>query len=130
MIDTRVVKDISGTVDLCKTFTYDNTLTFQINSGKVIKDIYSEEQGEYTVIFTDNTIFNFISDKSVNHGEVIGNSLVIYTGDKVLKQVETDRVYGGAVIDLIAGYNDGKPYSRFTYMEINKGEENAENYTT
>lgn len=70
MIDTRVVKDISGTVDLCETFTDDET--------------------------------------------------------KVLKQVETGIVYGSSVIDVIAGYKGGKPYSRFTYIEVDKPEEPIE----
>lgn len=35
-----------------------------------------------------------------------------------LKQVETDRIYGASVIDVVDGYDDdGKPYSRFTYIE-------------
>lgn len=125
MIDTRVVKDCAGVKDLCKTFTYDNTLTFQTTVSKVVQNIYSKKQGEYTVIFTDNTIFNFISDIPVNHGEVTGDNLVIYVGKKVLKQVETDRVYGGGVIDLIQGYNGGKPYSRFTYVEVETEKEKS-----
>lgn len=62
MIDTRVVKDESGTVDLCETFTNDE--------------------------------------------------------NKVLKQVETGVVYGSSVIDVIAGYIDGKPYPRYHYEEV------------
>lgn len=35
-----------------------------------------------------------------------------------LKQTETDIVYSSSVIDVIAGYTeDGKPYSRFHYVE-------------
>lgn len=67
MKDTRVVKDITGTVDLCETFTDDET--------------------------------------------------------KVLKKVETGIVYGNSVIDIIEGYKNGKPYSRFTYAEVDKPEE-------
>ena len=65
MIDTRVVKDESGTVDLCETFTDDET--------------------------------------------------------KVLKQVETGIIYGSSVIDIIAGYKDKKPYSRYHYEEVEIG---------
>ena len=43
--------------------------------------------------------------------------------DKVLKQVETGIVYGSSVIDIIAGHRDGKPYSRFTYVEVDEPEE-------
>lgn len=62
MIDTRVVKDESGMIDLCETFTNDES--------------------------------------------------------KVLKQVETGVVYGSSVIDVIAGYKDNKPYSRYHYEEV------------
>lgn len=64
MIETKIVKDYGGTVDLCKTFTDDE--------------------------------------------------------NKVLKQVETGFIYGNSVIDVIKGFNDGKPYSRFNYVEIDK----------
>lgn len=64
MIDTRVVKDESGTVDLCETFTTNSK--------------------------------------------------------KVLKQVETGVIYDKSVIDVIEGFNDDKPYSRYTYEEVNK----------
>ena len=41
-----------------------------------------------------------------------------------LKQVETDIKYGSSVIDVIAGYDkDGKPYSRYTYMETDEKDE-------
>ena len=70
MIDTRVVKDSSGTVDLCETFTDDE--------------------------------------------------------NKVLLQIPTGAIYGRSVIDVIAGYKDGKPYSRFTYVEVDKPEEPEE----
>lgn len=51
-----------------------------------------------------------------------------YTDDdtKVLKQVETDRVYGQSVVDIIAGYMFKTPYSRFTYVEVDKPEEPIE----
>lgn len=71
MIDTRLVKDVSGTTDLCETFTTDE--------------------------------------------------------DKVLKQVETGIVYGSSVIDVIAGYKDDKPYSRYTYEEVDKQDKEADN---
>ena len=64
MIDTRVVKDASGSIDLCETFTNDES--------------------------------------------------------EVLKQVETGIVYGSSVIDVIEGFVDGKPYSRYTYIEVDK----------
>ena len=65
MIDTRVVKDASKTVDLCETFT-------------------------------DNE-------------------------EKVLKQLKTGYVYGSSVVDVIAGFKeDGKPYSRYKYVEVDK----------
>lgn len=63
MKKTRVVKDVSGAIDLCET--------------------YSDE------------------------------------GKKLL-QTETGITYGTSVIDTIAGYNeDGLPYSRYHYEEIN-----------
>lgn len=40
-----------------------------------------------------------------------------------LKQVETDVVYGSSVIDVIEGYKDRKPYSRFTYVETDEKDE-------
>lgn len=65
MIDTAVVKDATGILDLCKTFTDDDS--------------------------------------------------------KWLKQVETGIVYEETfVIDVIAGYKKGKPYSRYTYEEVDK----------
>lgn len=64
MIETKIVKDLSGMVDLCETFTDDE--------------------------------------------------------NKVLKQVETGFVYGSSVVDIIEGFKDGKPYSRFTYVEVDK----------
>lgn len=64
MIDTRVVKDESGTIDLCETFTDDES--------------------------------------------------------KVLRQIETGVVYGSSVIDVIEGFHGDKPYSRFTYEEVDK----------
>jgi len=67
MIDSRVVKDVGGTVMLCETFTEDE--------------------------------------------------------NKVLKQVETGLVYGSTVVDVIKGFNGEKPYSRFTYVEVEKPEE-------
>lgn len=67
MIDTKVVKDESGTIDLCETFTDDKT--------------------------------------------------------KILKQVETNIIYGEFVIDIIAGFNGDKPYSRYTYEEVDKPED-------
>lgn len=70
MIDTRVVKDESGTVDLCETFTDDES--------------------------------------------------------KVLKQIETGVIYGSSVIDVIEGFNSDKPYSRFTYEEVDKPDEPTE----
>lgn len=72
MIDTRVVKDESGTINLCETFTDDE--------------------------------------------------------NKVLLQVETETVYGQSVIDLIEGYDEEteKPYSRFTYEEVESTENESE----
>lgn len=64
MIDTRVVKDASGTISLCETFTDDE--------------------------------------------------------NKVLKQVETGIIYDSSVIDVIEGFVDGKPYSRYKYIEVDK----------
>ena len=68
MKNTRVVKDESGTVDLCETFTD--------------------------------------------------------TEGKVLRQEDTGTIYGSSVIDLIEGYDEetGKPFSRFTYEEIDDPE--------
>lgn len=41
-----------------------------------------------------------------------------------LRQVETGEVYGSSVIDVIKGYyEDGKPYSRFTYEETDEKDE-------
>lgn len=47
---------------------------------------------------------------------------------KVLKQAETGIVYGQSVVDVIEGYDEetGKPYSRFTYEEVDKPEEPEE----
>ena len=70
MIDTRVVKDESGMIDLCETFTDDES--------------------------------------------------------KVLKQIETGIIYGNSVIDVIAGFYWDKPYSRFTYEEIDAPPEHTE----
>lgn len=49
-----------------------------------------------------------------------------FTNDdnKVLKQVETGKVYGKKVVDIIQGFNNNKPYSRYTYIEINKPNDN------
>ena len=68
MKDTRVVKDESGAVDLCETFT-----------------------------------------------DTVG---------KVLRQLDTGTIYGASVIDIIEGYDEetGKPFSRFTYEEIDDPE--------
>lgn len=63
MVKTKVVKDESGTVDLCETYSTEN---------------YK------------------------------------------LKQVETNIVYGSSVIDVIAGYDGDKPYSRYTYEETDE----------
>lgn len=43
-----------------------------------------------------------------------------------LKQVETNIVYGSSVIDVIAGYDEGKPYSRYTYIETDEKDEPIE----
>lgn len=43
-----------------------------------------------------------------------------------LLQVETDIVYGSSVIDVIAGYDGDKPYSRYTYEETDEKDEDAE----
>ena len=45
---------------------------------------------------------------------------------KKLLQVETNTTYGSSVLDLIAGFNGNKPYSRFTYQEVDKSEEDYE----
>ena len=122
MIDTRIVKDCLGTTDLCKTFAYDEILCYDIGQGKQIKEIRQEfDSNNVEVIFTDDTSYSFTSDKTVNHFEIDETNLKAYVGDKVLKQVETERIYNTAV-DLIAGYNNGKPYSRFTYVEVDKPE--------
>ena len=40
------------------------------------------------------------------------------TESRKLKQLESNIIYGSSVIDVIAGYDeDGKPYSRFHYVE-------------
>lgn len=45
-----------------------------------------------------------------------------------LKQIETDLIYGSSVIDIIEGYmSDGKPYSRFTYVETKELDEDWNN---
>lgn len=44
-----------------------------------------------------------------------------------LKQIETDTVYDSSVIDVIVGYDEnGKPYSRFTYIETEEVDEYAD----
>lgn len=43
-----------------------------------------------------------------------------------LRQVETNIIYGSSVIDVIAGYKDGKPYSRFTYVETDEKDDPIE----
>lgn len=44
-----------------------------------------------------------------------------------LKQEETGIVYGSSVIDIIEGYyDDGKPYSRYTYAETDEKDEESE----
>lgn len=43
-----------------------------------------------------------------------------------LKQIETDVIYGSSVIDVIAGYDEGKPYSRYTYEETDEKDEPEE----
>lgn len=43
-----------------------------------------------------------------------------------LRQVETDIIYGSSVIDVIAGYNEGIPYSRYTYVETDEKDEPIE----
>lgn len=41
-----------------------------------------------------------------------------------LRQIETGIVYGSSVVDVIAGYyENGKPYSRFTYEETEEKDE-------
>lgn len=40
-----------------------------------------------------------------------------------LKQVETQKIYGSSVIDVIAGYDGDKPYSRYTYEETDEKDE-------
>ena len=41
-----------------------------------------------------------------------------------LLQVETGEVYGSSVVDVIEGYyEDGRPYSRFTYEETDEKDE-------
>ena len=37
-----------------------------------------------------------------------------------LRQVETNTVYGRYCFDIIAGYKDGKPYSRWSYEETDE----------
>lgn len=39
------------------------------------------------------------------------------TENKKLLQKETGFVYGASVVDIIGGYNNGKPYAPFTYEE-------------
>lgn len=122
MIDTRVVKDESGTIDLCETFTYDEILSFEIEEGKEIKGFKPTfgKENEYIVIFTDDTTFTFETEKLIGLIEIEDDTLKVFVGEKVLKQVETNIVYGSSVIDVIEGFIDDKPYSRFTYEEVDK----------
>lgn len=44
-----------------------------------------------------------------------------------LKQIETGIIYGSSVIDTIEGYDDdGKPYSRYSYIETDEKDEESE----
>ena len=45
------------------------------------------------------------------------------TENKNLRQEETGIIYGSSVIDVIAGYNGDKPYSRYTYTETDEKDE-------
>ena len=119
MIDTRVVKDCSGTINLCETFCYDWTVSVPLETGKVLKNIERKEnsKNKFIAYFTDDTSVEFNSTHSVSFGEIIDNELVVYTTDKALRQVETQILYDNCVVDIIKGYNDGKPYARYTYTE-------------
>lgn len=44
-------------------------------------------------------------------------------GNWKLRQVETGKVYGHSVIDVIIGYDGGKPYGRYTYIETDQQDE-------
>lgn len=67
MIDRRLIKDDSGIIDLCETYSTENYKLLQTNTGIT---------------------------------------------------------YGASVIDVIEGYDeDGKPYSRFTYIETDEKDE-------
>lgn len=44
-----------------------------------------------------------------------------------LKQVETQKIYGSSVTDAIEGYDEGIPYSRYTYVETNEKDIDSEN---
>ena len=120
MIDTRVVKDCSGTIDLCGTFCYDWTVDVPVEEGKVLSYIEPKEgsEGKFIAYFTDETNIEFSSAHTVSFGEIIDNTLIVYTTDKALRQVETQTLYDNCVIDVIEGYNDGKPYARYTYIEV------------
>ena len=51
--------------------------------------------------------------------EEIDGELVRNTKD--LLQVETNKVYTSPLVDVIEGYdNEGNPYSRFHYQEVDK----------
>ena len=120
MIDTRVVKDCSGTIDLCGTFCYDWTVDVPVEEGKVLSHIEPKEdsKGKFIAYFADETSIEFSSAHAVSFGEIIDDTLVVYTTDKALRQVETQILYDNYVIDVIEGYNDGKPYSRYNYVEV------------
>ena len=45
------------------------------------------------------------------------------TDNVCLRQTQTGDVYGSSVIDVIEGYDEeGKPFSRFTYVETDEKE--------
>ena len=120
MIDTRVVKDCSGTIDLCATFCYDWVINIPLEEEKILDRIEPKENDKnaYVAYFTDDTKVDFNSIHSVSFGEIIDGELTVYITDKALKQVETQILYDNCVIDVIEGYNGGKPYARYTYIEI------------
>lgn len=122
MIDTRIVKDVSGQIDLCETFTYCDKLEYPyLGLNKTISDIVRIEN-RYIIYFNDETSFGFIVDegKDLQFAVIENNNLIIYLYEikTVLLQVETNTKYGDSVIDIIEGYKEGKPYSRFTYQEV------------
>ena len=45
------------------------------------------------------------------------------TGNFKLRQTETGIIYGSEVVDIIAGFDGGKPYSRYHYAETEEKDE-------